>query len=82
MLAVTRAHWSVENSLHWSLDVIFREDQVRARKDHAPANIALINRLAKTLLERIDDPKTSIRQRIKKSAWEDNYLTKAISHMR
>ena len=81
MLAVTRAHWSVENSLHWSLDVIFGEDQVRARKDHAPANIALINRLAKTLLERIDDPKTSIRQRIKKCAWEDKYLTKAISHM-
>ena len=82
MLAVTRTHWSVENSLHWSLDVIFGEDQLRARKDHAPANIALINRLAKTLLERIDDPKTSIRGRIKRCAWEDDYLTKAISHMR
>ncbi|MCG8505369.1 MAG: ISAs1 family transposase [Sphingomonadales bacterium] len=81
MPAVTRAHWSVENSLHWSLDVIFGEDHLRARKDHAPANIALINRLAKTLLERIDDPKTSIRGRIKRYAWEDQYLTNAISHM-
>ena len=62
----------MENSLRWGLDVIFGEDHVRARKDHAPANIALINRLGKTLLERIDDPKTSIRQRIKKCAWEDN----------
>ena len=82
MLAVTRAHWTVENNLHWSLDVIFGEDQVRARKDHAPANIALMNRLAKTLLERIDDPKTSIRRRIKRCAWEDNYLTNALNHMR
>lgn len=81
LLATVRAHWSIENSLHWSLDVIFNEDQARARKDHAPANLALINRLAMTLLQRIDDPKTSIRQRIKKCAWEDKYLLKAIAHM-
>ena len=82
LLDTVRAHWSVENSLHWSLDVIFNEDQSRARKDHAPANLALINRLAMTLLQRIDDPKTSIRRRIKKCAWEDQYLLNAIAHMR
>lgn len=82
LLATVRAHWSVENSLHWSLDVTFNEDQSRARKDHAPANIALINRLAMTLLQRIDDPKTSIRRRIKRCAWEDDYLLNAIAHMR
>ena len=82
LLATVRAHWSVENSLHWSLDVTFNEDQSRARKDHAPANIALINRLAMTLLQRIDDTKTSIRRRIKRCAWEDDYLLNAIAHMR
>ena len=82
LLATVRAHWSVENCLHWSLDVIFNEDQSRARKDHAPANLALINRLAMTLLQRIDDPKTSIRRRIKRCAWEDQYLLNAIAHMR
>lgn len=82
LLATVRAHWSVENCLHWSLDVIFNEDQSRARKDHAPANIALINRLAMTILQRIDDPKTSMRRRIKRCAWEDDYLLKAIAHMR
>lgn len=82
LLSVTRAHWSVENSLHWSLDVTFGEDQSRARNDHAPANIALMNRLAKSLLEQIDDPKTSIRIRIKKCAWDDTYLTNALAHMR
>ena len=50
-------HWAIENTLHWSLDVTFNEDQSRARKDNAPANIALIGRIAMTLLQRIDDPK-------------------------
>lgn len=82
MLAVTRAHWSVENNLHWSLDVTFGEDQIRARKDNAPANLALITRQAKNLLERINDPGTSIRRRIKRCAWEDDYLRAALTHMR
>lgn len=81
-LAIVRAHWAVENSLHWSLDVTLAEDQSRARTGHAPANIAAINRLAMSLLNQIDDPGTSIRRRIKRCAWEDSYLHAAITHMR
>ncbi|MEP4165352.1 ISAs1 family transposase [Maricaulis sp.] len=82
VLTTVRAHWSVENTLHWGLDVTFAEDGSRARKDHAPANIALITRLAMSLLQRIDDPKTSIRRRMKRCAWENDYLLNAIAHMR
>ncbi len=82
VLRTVQDHWAIENSLHWSLDVTFNEDQSRARKDNAPANIALIGRLAITLLQRIDDPKTSIRRRVKRCAWENDYLLSAIAHMR
>lgn len=81
-LAVVRAHWSIENNLHWTLDVIMGEDQLRSRRDHAPANIALVNRLALNLLTALDDPNTPIRRRFKRCAWEDDYLLKAITHMR
>src|SRR5205823_12803019 len=47
--AVARAHWGVENSLHWALDVTMNEDQARNRKDHGPQNIALLRRLALNL---------------------------------
>lgn len=82
VLATVRSHWAIENNLHWNLDVTLQEDQGRARKDNAPANIALIARLAMSLLHNIDDPKTSIRRRIKRCAWEDTYLLNALAHMR
>lgn len=82
LLNTVRDHWSIENTLHWSLDVTLNEDQSRARKDNAPANIALIARLAMTILKNIDDPKTSIRRRVKRCAWEDDYLINALAHMR
>lgn len=82
LLNTVRDHWAIENTLHWSLDVTFNEDQSRARKDNAPANIALVARIAITILQKIDDPKTSIRRRIKRCAWENDYLLNAIAHMR
>jgi len=82
LLHTVRDHWSIENALHWSLDVTFNEDQSRARKDNAPANIAVIGRLAMTILKNIDDPKTAIRRRVKRCAWEDDYLLNALAQMR
>ena len=81
-LDFTRAHWQVENGLHWVLDVHLREDDNRARKDHAPANIALVKRIARNILQLIDVDKVPISHRIKKCAWNDDYLIAAISHMR
>ncbi|SDA96842.1 ISAs1 family transposase, partial [Mesorhizobium qingshengii] len=78
----TRAHWQIENGLHWMLDVHLREDLSRARKDNAPANTALLNRLARNILQAADTDKVPISHRIKKCAWNDDYLIQAIAHMR
>ncbi|AZO75708.1 MAG: ISAs1 family transposase [Mesorhizobium sp.] len=81
-LELTRAHWQIENGLHWMLDVHLDEDQSRARKDNAPANTALLNRIARNLLQAADVDKVPISHRIKKCAWNDGYLIQAITHMR
>jgi predicted transposase YbfD/YdcC len=81
-LDITRSHWQIENSLHWMLDVHLDEDLSRARKDHAPANTALLNRLARNILQNADLPKVPISHRIKKCAWNDDYLINALIHMR
>jgi len=81
-LAVVRAHWSIENGLHWSLDVVMGEDGLRSRRDNAPANLAILNRCALNIARAIDDPKTPIRRRFKRCAWENDYLLNALAQMR
>lgn len=81
-LAIARSHWRIENNLHWVLDTMLGEDRIRARKDHAPANIAIVTRIARNILQLIDDPKASIKLRTRKCTWSDDYLIAAISHMR
>lgn len=61
-----RSHWAVENSLHWVLDVTFREDDCRVRKDHAPQNLSALRKFALTLLRQDQHyPKRSLRSRRK-----------------
>ena len=61
-----RAHWGIENSLHWVLDITFREDDCRVRKDHAPHNFAALRKLALVLLRQDTRyPKRSLRSRRK-----------------
>jgi hypothetical protein len=54
-----RGHWSIENRLHWSLDVIFREDAARASKDHAPENLNILRKMALALLRAAPNPRPS-----------------------
>jgi predicted transposase YbfD/YdcC len=62
MLAAARGHWGIENPLHWSLDVTFREDENRSRKGHAPENLSRVRRLALNMLRRDTSmPKTSLK---------------------
>jgi predicted transposase YbfD/YdcC len=79
---LTRAHWQIENGLHWMLDVHLNEDKSRARKDNAPANTALLTRIARNILQAADIDKVPVSHRIKKCAWNDDYLIQAITHMR
>lgn len=68
-----RNHWQVENSLHWVLDVTFRQDDCRIRNGNAAANFATINTAAINLLRRVPD-KISMPQKRRSAAWDDDYM--------
>jgi predicted transposase YbfD/YdcC len=72
-LEVVRSHWQIENRLHWVLDVVLDEDLARARKDHAPENLARLRRFALNLL-RANQDNGSTRGKIKRAAWDDALL--------
>lgn len=81
VLQIVRAHWTIENQLHWVLDVVFDEDGARNRKQNGPQNIALLRKLALNLL-RSHPHKASIRRKIKKAGWDDSFLLSILAHMR
>jgi predicted transposase YbfD/YdcC len=81
MLEVARTHWTIENQLHWVLDVAFGEDAARSRKDNAPQNIALLRKLALNTL-RQHPSKGSIKGKIKRAGWDDAFLLSLLGHMR
>ena len=73
-----RGHWSIENNLHWQLDVSFREDQCRVRTDNAPANLSVIRRFALGLLKRETSCRRGIETKRLKCAASDAYREKAL----
>ncbi len=81
LLKTVRAHWMVENRVHWMLDVDFREDADRTRKGNAPENLAVLRRLALNIAS-FHPAKKSMRLKLKRAGWDDAFLTDLISHMR
>lgn len=81
LLATARAHWQIENALHWQLDVSFGEDAARNRKDNGPANIAVIRRRALDVA-RVDTSKGSLTGKLKRAGWDDEFMLKLLSQMR
>ena len=79
LLQATRSHWGIENSLHWVLDLSFREDESRVRSGNAPENLALIRHMALNLLRQDRTSKTSIKARRKKAGWDNDYLAAVLS---
>jgi predicted transposase YbfD/YdcC len=75
--SLIRRHWSVENELHWTLDVTFREDANRTRADHAGANLGLVRRVAVSLLKQ-DPGKESMPTRRLRAALDEEYLEQAL----
>jgi hypothetical protein len=65
--------WGIENSLHWVLDVVFRDDHARVRKGYGARNMGLIKRIAVNLLKSATD-KNSLKVRRKKASWSTGYL--------
>ena len=75
---IVRSHWAVENSLHWVMDMVFRDDECRVRTDHAPANFTTIKHIAHNLLRKASG-KDSLRLRRKVAAWDDEFLASLIA---
>ena len=75
---VGRRHWAIENSLHWVMDMLFREDECRVRTDHAPANFTTIEHMAHNLLRR-NPGRNSLRRRRKAAGWDDDFLASLLT---
>lgn len=82
VLRIVRQHWGIENCLHWPLDVVLDEDLARNRKDNAPANLAVLKRLALNIARAQPDTTTSLRAKLKRAGWDDAFLFSMLGHMR
>ncbi|MDA3821617.1 MAG: ISAs1 family transposase [Bacteroidales bacterium] len=74
-----RQHWGVENSLHWTLDVTFREDAQRKRNGHAANNFALVEKIALNLLKMEQSKNMSIKSKRLVAAWDNKFLLKVLN---
>jgi predicted transposase YbfD/YdcC len=79
LLAASRAHWQIENRLHWCLDVAFDEDDSRVRRGYGQANLIVLRQLALTLLRRDTTYKAGIKAKRLRAAWDHDYLLKVLT---
>lgn len=79
VLSAVRGHWGIENDLHWSLDVAFREDDSRLRKGNGASNLALVRRLALSLLKRERTAKCGVKAKRLRAGWDQDYLLKVLT---
>jgi len=74
LAAAVRQHWGIENGLHWVLDVDFNEDRMRQRDRHGIENLALLNRLAVSMLRQDKTIKAGVKCKRKRAGWDNDYL--------
>lgn len=77
LLRAARAHWGIENRLHWVMDVVYHDDLMRLRTQNGPANMAIMRHTAMNIFKAISG-KSSLKVRRKTAAWDDEYLASAI----
>jgi predicted transposase YbfD/YdcC len=74
-----RGHWTIENAQHWVLDVVFQEDQCRARLDNAAENLALLRRLAMSLMAKEGTKHASLRVKGRTAGWDDDLMAQILT---
>jgi predicted transposase YbfD/YdcC len=79
ILRAVRKHWSIENKLHWVLDVALNEDHSRVRKDQAPENLAVLRHIALNLLKHEKTAKGGIHAKQLQAGWKEDYLLKVLA---
>jgi predicted transposase YbfD/YdcC len=75
---IIRSHWAIENSLHWVMDMVFRDDECRVRTDHAPANFTTIKHMAHNLIRKAPG-NASLRLKRKAAGWDGDFLATLIT---
>ncbi len=76
-----RSHWSIENHLHWNMDVIFCEDNSLANTGHAAENLAMFRRMAHGLIKQDVGGTTGIARRRREAAWDDTYALRVLGQL-
>jgi predicted transposase YbfD/YdcC len=79
-LEIVRAHWGIENAVHWVLAVAFREDDCRVHTDFAPQNLAVIRHLALNLLKQEKTAQVGLKAKRLKAGWSTDYLRTVLSY--
>lgn len=76
-----RRHWGIENSVHWILDVAFREDESRIRMGHAAENMSILRRLALNLIQQEKSTKLGTKVKRRRAGWDNDYLLTLLSQL-
>jgi len=81
ILEATRSHWQIENGLHWVLDIAFREDESRIRKEHGAQNFAILRHIAINLLKQEKTAQMGVKAKRLRAGWDEGYLLKVLSRL-
>jgi predicted transposase YbfD/YdcC len=76
--AIIRGHWSIENKLHWMLDVVFREDSCKAKKQNSPLTLNILRKIALPIVNKIKIGRLSVRKKMLKASRDYNFLSRII----